>query len=145
MKKYILFCCMVFPFQAYLSWVLGLPFWASLIIVLPLFFPQTGFHISLILCSTYRFISIAIHIYTIVFAFSHIWWKGILTAVLPGISQIYWFVADGQTKGFGNSTFCTILLWYVFGLIITYIYMPFVLPRIANLFNEPSGTREDET
>ena len=131
MKKYapsfrvvlytVLFC---FPLMAYLNFLLGVPSWVCIIIFCLLLLPPISFYIRMILVLVYMYISIAIHIYTIVFAFLHIWWKGVLTAVLPGISQVYWFIVDGQAKGFGSSLFCKILLWYVFGLIITYVYLP---------------------
>lgn len=121
--------------MGYLHWLIGLPIWASMIIVALFIIPPICFYTNMALCFVYMFISIAIHVYTIVFAFMHTWWKGILTAVLPGISEVYWFTVDGQAKGFRNSLFCTILLWYVFGLIMTYV-MPIFLSNIVREASE---------
>ena len=132
-----------FPLMAYLNWVLGVPIWACWIIIFPLFYPPICFYIGMALGFIYMYSSIAIHIYTIVFAFLHIWWKGILTAILPVISQVYWFIVDGQAEGFGNSLFCTIFLWYVFGLLVTYVYMPVFMPWFVKLLTESEGVNSE--
>lgn len=118
--------CMI----AYLNLVMGLPIWASMLIVGILTVPPVCFYTNLALCSVYMFLSGIIHLFTIIFAFTHEWWKGLLTAVLPGISQIYWFVVETQDKGYRNSLFCQVMLWYVFGLVLTYI-MPVFLAHIT--------------
>ncbi len=115
-----------FSLMGYLHWILELPILLSALIVLLFIIPPVSFYTNLALSFIYMYVSIGIHLYTIIFAFAISWWKGILTIFLPGISQIYWFFAESSTKGYKNSIFCIIMLIYLFGLIVTYIFPIFI-------------------
>ncbi len=115
----------------YLYFLLGFSWWASALIVTIFACTPICVLLGAILEKLIIIISIAMHVYTSIFAFSHNWVKGIFTLVLPGISEIYWFIADGCENGFNNSLFCTISLWYVLGLVIV-----FIMPHFTD-WNKP--------
>ena len=113
--------------MGYLRFVLDLPIWIGILIVIPFMVPPICFYTLNTLNVLYSFVSIAIHIYTIIYAFLNvIWWKVILTAVLPGVAQVYWFIIEWRDKGIRGSLFSMLMLWYLLGIIIIYT-TPFIL------------------
>ena len=104
-----------------LHFLLGLPNWLSIPIVVLLLIPPASYYTNMVLIPAYTFISIGVHLYTVVFAFTHAWWKAALTLVLPGISEVYWFIDEASQKDFKTSAYCTILMIYVLGLIVRFI------------------------
>ena len=128
---------------AYLNWLIGLPLWATIVILvvyLCLFniLPVGIFSIA-VLNGVALFASLLFHIYTVIFAFAHAWWKGILTTVLPGMSQVYWFIVDAGEKGFRESLFCTLVLWLVLGRILKIWGKNILLERTARATKAAMG------
>ena len=114
-----------FLLMAYLSSIVGLPIWLSAIIVGLFIIPPFAPYLNMALSSVLVFISLGIHLYTVIFAFSILWWKGLLTIVLPWFSQIYWFFIEATSEGYKHSIFCIIMLSYLFCLFITNFYLIF--------------------
>jgi hypothetical protein len=119
---------------SYLHWLIGLSIWVSTIVSAGIFgifvIPSLGIYTVIILNLLYRPIFILIHLYTIAVAWQHAWWQGLITASLPGISQVYWCIIDVGKTGFRESLFCTILLWYALGVIMMCL-APVLIAQLA--------------
>jgi hypothetical protein len=118
----------IFTSYFFLTDPVDLPFWADYLFILMvssiiLFISKrTVMLASLIVQVIFPFLSIAVHIFTIIFVAINVgWWKSIITAFLPGFAQIYWAIIEWQNTGFRESYFIIVLLWYIFILILKYI------------------------
>jgi len=120
-RKIILLVCIAVAINSYLHWLVGLPYWISGLIAAVFLIPPIAFYTNMGLLLIFNYLSIGIHIYTVVFAFREIWWKGIVTLVLPGISQVYWFIIEATNIGIHQSVFCRIMLAYIFALALRFI------------------------
>lgn len=119
MQKFSLFFSLFLV--SYLHYILGLSLLPALLLSWIFIIPPICLYVSLVLSFSWMFAGALMHLYTIYFAFSDVWWKGIVTAILPGLSEIYWFISEWQSKGFRTSVFSIVCLWYVFFLVVQYL------------------------
>jgi hypothetical protein len=111
----------------YLNWIVGVPYWISVLIATAFLVPPASYYTNIALLAVYSYVSIGVHIYTIIFAFTISWWKALLTIILPGISEIYWFVVEAKSKEYKKSIFCIVMLVYAFGLIVRFLAPLFIM------------------
>lgn len=124
----IVFLAIYIPFITLLDLLADLPRWVNYLVValagFIVVFKRISLLVSLIIQLIFPFISIAVHIFTIIFVVINAeWWKAIITAFLPGFAQIYWAIVEWHNIGFRESYFTSVLLCYIFIIILKYILL----------------------
>lgn len=122
--------------------ILDIPTWVSgvfaVIIYTLFFYPPVALRSLTVLLNPIVNMAIvmSVHLYTVVIAFHDAIWKALVSLVLPGIAEVYWFVVIAIEEGTIRNPYCITIILFVFLWIYQHLMVPFFLASVNQEIRE---------